>query len=159
MPAVVALAEQLDAPVLTTFKAKVRSRTTTRSGAGAGAQRTPVASWLMNESDLLVVFGVVLEPHRHRRLQADHPGRPRPDGARPVPPGHRARARPRRRHRAAVDRGLPADRPTLDQRPDIAERWAIWRAEKTAAPRTTSTAGSTPPRCSRRWRGWYPTTP
>ena len=69
------------------------SPTTTRSAGGVlGRSGTPVASWLMNESDLLLVFGrLVLEPHRHRALQADRAGRLRPDGARPLPPGDGAR--------------------------------------------------------------------
>src|SRR4051794_25785627 len=54
--AVRALAERLGAPVLTTFRAKGLVPDTHPLGAGVlGRSGTPVASWLMNESDLLVV--------------------------------------------------------------------------------------------------------
>ena len=57
MPAVIELAEALRAPVLTTFKAKGVISDRHPLGAGVlGRSGTPVASWLMNESDLLVVF-------------------------------------------------------------------------------------------------------
>ena len=52
------LAERLRAPVLTTFKAKGLIPDTHPLGAGVlGRSGTPVASWLMNESDLLIVVG------------------------------------------------------------------------------------------------------
>ena len=54
----------------------------------------------------------LLEPHRHRRLQADHPGRLRPHGPRAVPPGHRAGARPRGRHRRPAARRSCPPRPS-----------------------------------------------
>ena len=52
---------------------------------------------------------LVLEPHRHRAVQADRAGRLRPDGARPLPSGDGPGARRRRRHRAAsAGRRCPA---------------------------------------------------
>ncbi|HEY3004391.1 MAG TPA: thiamine pyrophosphate-binding protein, partial [Kribbellaceae bacterium] len=60
----IALAEQLGAPVLTTFKAKGLVPDTHPLGAGVlGRSGTPVASWLMNESDLLVVVGASFSDH------------------------------------------------------------------------------------------------
>ena len=65
MDAVLELAERMGAPVLTTFKAKGivgdapparRRRARTQSG-------TPVASWLMNESDLLIALGTSFSNH------------------------------------------------------------------------------------------------
>jgi thiamine pyrophosphate-dependent acetolactate synthase large subunit-like protein len=61
---VVALAERLGAPVLTTFKAKGLINDRHPLGAGVlGRSGTPVASWLMNESDLLVVWGASFSNH------------------------------------------------------------------------------------------------
>src|SRR5204863_6919895 len=59
-----ALAERLGAPVLTTFKAKGLVPDTHPLGAGVlGRSGTPVASWLMNESDLLIVVGASFSNH------------------------------------------------------------------------------------------------
>ncbi len=58
MDNVVALAESLNAPVLTTFKAKGLISDHHELAAGVlGRSGTPIASWFMNESDLLLVFG------------------------------------------------------------------------------------------------------
>ena len=60
----VALAERLGAPVLTTFRAKGLVPDTHPLGAGVlGRSGTPVASWLMNESDLLIVVGASFSNH------------------------------------------------------------------------------------------------
>ena len=64
MDEVVALAEDLGAPVLTTFKAKGQISDRHPLGCGVlGRSGTPVASWLMNEADLLVVFGASFSNH------------------------------------------------------------------------------------------------
>ena len=64
MAAVVELAEHLGAPVLTTFKAKGLISDDHPLAAGVlGRSGTPVASWLMNESDLLLVFGASFSNH------------------------------------------------------------------------------------------------
>jgi thiamine pyrophosphate-dependent acetolactate synthase large subunit-like protein len=61
---VVALAEDLGAPVLTTFKAKGLISDRHPLGCGVlGRSGTPVASWMMNESDLLLVFGASFSNH------------------------------------------------------------------------------------------------
>jgi pyruvate oxidase len=66
MDAVIELAEALGAPVLITFKAKGQVSDTHPLGCGVlGRSGTPVASWLMNESDLLVVSG---RPSRTTRV-------------------------------------------------------------------------------------------
>src|SRR5205823_13680077 len=58
------LAERLNAPVLTTFKAKGLVPDTHPLGAGVlGRSGTPVASWLMNESDVLLVVGASFANH------------------------------------------------------------------------------------------------
>ncbi|MDQ4053260.1 MAG: thiamine pyrophosphate-binding protein, partial [Actinomycetota bacterium] len=62
--ALIALADELGAPVLTTFKAKGLVPDTHPLGAGVlGRSGTPVASWLMNEADLLLVVGASFSNH------------------------------------------------------------------------------------------------
>jgi thiamine pyrophosphate-dependent acetolactate synthase large subunit-like protein len=64
MQAVIALAEVIDAPVLTTFKAKGQIPDDHPLAAGVlGRSGTPVASWFMNEADLLIVFGASFSNH------------------------------------------------------------------------------------------------
>jgi pyruvate oxidase len=125
------LAERLGAPVLTTFRAKGLLPDTHPLGAGVlGRSGTPVASWLMNESDLLLVVGASFANHT---------------GIAPYKPIVQIDDAP-----AAIGRFHPVDvgvlgdaavalrtligslgeTPAVDQRPDVAARWAIWRAEK-----------------------------
>ena len=64
MAQVVALAEALNCPVITTFKAKGQISDRHPLGGGVlGRSGTPVASWFMNESDLLIVFGASFSHH------------------------------------------------------------------------------------------------
>ncbi len=64
MPEVIALAEELGAPVLTTFKAKGQLPDAHPLAAGVlGRSGTPVASTCMNQSDLLLVFGASFAAH------------------------------------------------------------------------------------------------
>jgi pyruvate oxidase len=130
MEAVLGLAETLGAPVLTTFKAKgLVSDAHELAGGVLGRSGTPVASWLMNESDLLLVMGASFADHTgispyKRTIQVDRD--PMALGrfqAVTVPVlgdiGVTAAL-------LAGGRGVAGQ----DQRPDVAERWAIWRAEK-----------------------------
>ena len=132
MDDVIALAEQLGAPVITTFKGKGLISDAHPLGGGVlGRSGTPVASWCMNESDVLLVFGASFSNHTgittHKTLiQVDF-------------------------DRMALGKFHPIDVPvwgeigvtsallrerlagrttTEDQRAMVAERWAIWRAEK-----------------------------
>lgn len=58
MTSIIKLAEKLNAPVMTTFKAKGQISDKHPLGCGVlGRSGTPVASHFMNESDLLVVIG------------------------------------------------------------------------------------------------------
>lgn len=132
MEAVLELAEALDAPVLTTFKAKGQVSDRHPLGCGVlGRSGTPVASWMMNESDLLLVFGASFSNHTGI---ADYKPIVQVDFD-PMALG--------RFHAVTVpvlgDVGvtarqlassLPANIGRVDQRPDVAERWRIWRAEK-----------------------------
>ncbi len=130
---VVALAEQLGAPVLTTFKAKGLVPDDHPLGAGVlGRSGTPVASWLMNEADLLLVVGASFSNHTgiapwQRIVQVDDT---------PTAIGRFDAVTADLLGDAAVvlaalaaavrERGAQAE----DQRGDVADRWAIWRAEK-----------------------------
>jgi pyruvate oxidase len=128
---VVALAERLHAPVLTTFKAKGLVPDTHPLGAGVlGRSGTPVASWLMNESDLLVVVGASfsnhtgIAPYKPIVQIDDTPGSiGRFDAVAANVLGDAAVVV------EALTRAV-ADARAEDQRSDVAERWAIWREEK-----------------------------
>lgn len=129
---VLALADALDAPVLTTFKAKGQVSDRHPLGAGVlGRSGTPVASWLMNESDLLIVFGASFSNHTgiaayKPTIQVDFD---------PMALGRfHAVEVPVLGHVGVTARRLlellPPTPDRVDQRPDVAERWAIWRNEK-----------------------------
>jgi thiamine pyrophosphate-dependent acetolactate synthase large subunit-like protein/nitrite reductase/ring-hydroxylating ferredoxin subunit len=126
-----AFAESLDAPVLTTFKAKGLVPDTHPLGAGVlGRSGTPVASWLMNESDLLVVVGASFSNHTgiapyKEIVQID-------DEPSAIGRFH-AVAHPILADTALALRALTeavAGSESVDQRPDVAARWELWRAEK-----------------------------
>ncbi len=126
-----ALAARLDAPVLTTFKAKGLVPDTHPLGAGVlGRSGTPVASWLMNESDLLIVVGASFANHTGiapykpiLQIDDDHTAVGRFDAVTAHLLGDAAVAL------ADLTDALGAV-DTVDQRGDVAARWEIWRAEK-----------------------------
>jgi thiamine pyrophosphate-dependent acetolactate synthase large subunit-like protein/nitrite reductase/ring-hydroxylating ferredoxin subunit len=141
MPDVLALAEHLGAPVLTTFKAKGLISDHHPLGCGVlGRSGTPVASWMMNESDLLIVLGASFSNHTGIAdykpiVQVDYDpmalGRFHPVTV-PVL-GHVGVTARLLRDGAGIDgAGTDGARRVerADQRPDVAERWGIWRAEK-----------------------------
>jgi len=137
MPEVLALAEALGAPVLTTFKAKGVISDRHPLGAGVlGRSGTPVASWLMNESDLLVVFGASFSNHTGIAsykpiIQVDYDpmalGRFHPVT---VPVLGHVGVTATALARAVAAMASDVGESWVDQRPDVAERWEIWRAEK-----------------------------
>jgi thiamine pyrophosphate-dependent acetolactate synthase large subunit-like protein len=117
--------------VLTTFKAKGLVADTHPLGAGVlGRSGTPVASWLMNEADLLIVVGASFSNHTgiaayKTILQIDDV------------PSAIGRFDPVTEHLLGdADRTLGAlaadlgETKSVDQTADVAARWAIWRAEK-----------------------------
>ncbi len=72
MDAITALAERLDAPVITTFKAKGQIPDDHPLACGVlGRSGTPIASWFMNESDALLVLGASFSNHT-----GIYPGKP-----------------------------------------------------------------------------------
>jgi thiamine pyrophosphate-dependent acetolactate synthase large subunit-like protein/nitrite reductase/ring-hydroxylating ferredoxin subunit len=125
------LAEKLGAPVLTTFKAKGLVPDTHPLGAGVlGRSGTPVASWLMNESDLLIVIGASFANHTGiaaykpiLQIDDDHAAIGRFDAVTTALLGEA------RLTVAALTAAL-GEVKAEDQRGDIAARWQIWRAEK-----------------------------
>ncbi len=125
------MAERLGAPVLTTFKAKGLIPDTHPLGAGVlGRSGTPVASWLMNEADLLVVVGASFSNHTGIAaykpiVQIDdaHTAIGRFDAVTEHLLGDAALTV------AALDARVD-DARAEDQTADVAARWSIWRAEK-----------------------------
>jgi pyruvate oxidase len=129
MPAVIALAERLGAPVITSFKAKGQIPDEHPLACGVlGRSGTPVASWVMNEADLLLVFGASFS--NHTGIYAGHP----------IIQVDSDPAQLGKFHAVAVplqaDVGVAAvalaERATArdDQATQVAQRWALWRAEK-----------------------------
>lgn len=129
---VIALAEKLNCPVITTFKGKGLISDMHPLGGGVlGKSGTPVASTLMTDSDLLIVFGSSF---------AKHTGI---DSNRPIIQVDFDRMALGKFH--AVDEAVwgdiaitaklmadavPEKFKCLDQRGDIQRLWASWRAEK-----------------------------
>ncbi len=132
MEPVVALAEQLKAPVITTFKAKGQiADSHPLAGGVLGRSGTPIASWLMNESDCLLVFGASFSNHtgispKKPTIQVDfdllslakfH--------AVDVPVWGEIGVTAQ-----ALSSALAGHCGTQDQTGGVAARWAIWREEK-----------------------------
>ncbi len=132
MDDIIRLAEALKAPVLTTFKGKGLIADTHAHAAGVlGRSGTPIASWFMNESDLIIALGSSFSNHTgiekaKRIIQVD------------FDPIQLGKFHPvevpifgeiGETTRALTDR-LPRRLDVVNQVPEIAERWKIWRAEK-----------------------------
>jgi thiamine pyrophosphate-dependent acetolactate synthase large subunit-like protein len=142
MASVLLLAEKLSSPVLTTFKGKGLVADDHPLGCGVlGRSGTPVASWFMNEADLLLVFGASFSNHTgitsyKKIVQVDR---------NPMMLG--------RFHPVTVpvcgDVGVTAlllsselgPGEHVDQRSEIAARWEIWRREKARRLEETGTHG------------------
>ncbi len=131
MKAITALAEQLGAPVVTTFKAKGLIADDHPLGCGVlGRSGTPIASWFMNESDLLLVFGASFSDHTgiadYKPIVQVDDDRDQLGRFHPVTVpllGNAGRT-------ASLIAELVGATKGEDRRRDISERWAIWRDEK-----------------------------
>jgi len=127
---VIALAERLGAPVLTTFKAKgLIADDHPNAGGVLGRSGTPIASWFMNETDLILALGTSFSNHTGIEpskpiIQVDHD-----------------RMQLGKFHPVALpvwgDIGLFCDQVAItphtqaeNQIAELAERWRIWRDEK-----------------------------
>ncbi|MEM8922681.1 MAG: thiamine pyrophosphate-dependent enzyme [Actinomycetota bacterium] len=132
MAPIITLAERLGAPVATTFKGKGQISDHHRLGCGVlGRSGTPIASWFMNESDLIVAFGASFANHTGISdykpiVQVDYDpmalGRFHPVSVGVL--GHVGVVA------TAMHQALPAEVAGADRSAEVAERWEIWRAEK-----------------------------
>ncbi len=129
---IIELAEQLNAPVMTTFKAKGQiSDSHPLAGGVLGRSGTPIASWFMNECDLILALGSSFSNHTGITEK------------RPIIQVDFDRMSLGKFHKVTLpvwgEIGLTTKRmkdllkgitKTVDQRPEVAQRWAIWREEK-----------------------------
>lgn len=132
MTEVTALAEALHCPVITTFKGKGLISDRHPLGGGVlGRSGTPVASWFMNESDLLIVFGASFAHHtgidaRKPTIQVDFDRMAlgKFHGVdEPIWGDIGVTA-------ALLRDAVPPTTACRDQRPELGERWRAWRKEK-----------------------------
>ncbi|MBD3871683.1 MAG: Rieske 2Fe-2S domain-containing protein [Acidobacteria bacterium] len=132
MEGVIELAELLSCPIITTFKGKGLIADSHPLAAGVlGRSGTPVASWVMNESDCLLVFGASFSNHtgitpKKPIIQVDFD---------PMILGKFHAVDVPVWGEIGVTCGIFRDRlktkiSAVDQRDDLEKRWAIWRAEK-----------------------------
>lgn len=132
MAEIITLAEKLNCPVLTTFKGKGQISDSHPLGCGVlGRSGTPIASYFMNEADLLIVIGASFSNHT---------------GITPKIPTIQIDFDP-----LVLSKFFPVEAAVWgeisvtvkmlsekisgfevkeDRREEIANRWAIWRAEK-----------------------------
>jgi thiamine pyrophosphate-dependent acetolactate synthase large subunit-like protein len=132
MTAVIELAEQLNAPVCTTFKGKGLISDHHPLACGVlGRSGTPVASWFMNESDLLIVIGASFSNHtgitdKKPTIQVDF-------DPMALSKFHKIDAPVWGEISATVKlfkESLSQKKGTDEQRKQLAERKKIWQAEK-----------------------------
>jgi len=133
MDAVTKLAEQIGSPVVSTFKAKGQIADTHPLGCGVlGRSGTPVASWFMNECDLVVAFGASFSNHTgiapyKPTVQVDFDpmalGRFHPVDV--AVQGHVAMTATQ-----MASRLQNIDTACIDLAEELAGRWRIWREEK-----------------------------
>ena len=131
MDDVVLLAERLNAPVLTTFKAKGQIADDHPLAAGVlGRSGTPVASWFMNECDLIIALGASFSNHtgitpKRPIIQVDFEAMQLGKfHAVSVPVWGEVGVTSR------LFSSKLTNVDTIDQTPELAERWEIWRKEK-----------------------------
>ena len=132
MAQVLQFAEHIGAPVATTFKGKGLISDSHPLGCGVlGRSGTPIASWFMNESDLIIVFGASFS--NHTGIASYKPIIQVDDDPMSLGRFHSVDV-PMQANvgiaAAALIDGLGADADRHDFSAEVAERWAIWRAEK-----------------------------
>jgi thiamine pyrophosphate-dependent acetolactate synthase large subunit-like protein/nitrite reductase/ring-hydroxylating ferredoxin subunit len=132
MADVIELAESLNAPVMTTFKAKGQIPDSHPLAAGVlGRSGTPIASWFMNECDLILALGSSFSNHtgitpKRKIIQVDYDRMHLGKFQSVTLPVWGEIGLTAQRLKAS----LAGKTNTDDQRPEVAERWAIWRDEK-----------------------------
>jgi thiamine pyrophosphate-dependent acetolactate synthase large subunit-like protein/nitrite reductase/ring-hydroxylating ferredoxin subunit len=132
MDQIKAFAESCNAPVLTTFKGKGLIGDNHELGCGVlGRSGTPVASWFMNECDLLLVLGASFSNHTgitdHKlTIQVDLDELALSKFHKiDVPVWGEISATMK-----LFKKALEGKMNTVDQRAEIAERWKLWKEEK-----------------------------
>jgi thiamine pyrophosphate-dependent acetolactate synthase large subunit-like protein/nitrite reductase/ring-hydroxylating ferredoxin subunit len=132
MDEVTALAKALKAPVLTTFKAKGQIADDHPNAGGVlGRSGTPIASWFMNECDLIIAFGSSFSNHT-----GIEPGKPiiQVDFDQMALGKFHAVTVPVWGEIGVTARllreGLPKKIAAQDQLKELAQRWKAWREEK-----------------------------
>jgi len=132
MKQIIEFAESINAPVLTTFKGKGLIPDSHRLACGVlGRSGTPIASWFMNESDLICVLGASFSNHtgitdKKPLIQVDF-------DPLALSKFHKVDAALWGEIGVTVDlmsRELSGKLQTTDQCPEIEARRKIWRAEK-----------------------------
>lgn len=130
--AIIQLAERIGAPVVTTFKAKGLIADSHPNAAGVlGRSGTPIASWFMNEADLILALGTSFSNHTginpgKRTIQVDFE-RMQLGKFHPVTLPVWGEIG------AFCDAVAPMLEPSAeadDQISELAERWQFWRDEK-----------------------------
>lgn len=143
MEAITAFAKALHCPVITTFKGKGLIADSHELGCGVlGRSGTPIASWFMNESDLLLVFGASFSNHtgitpKKPIIQVDYD----PTALSKFHKVDAALWGEISETLTILEEETKGKLNTLDRRPEIAERWAIWREEKTSRLKDESEIG------------------
>lgn len=129
---IIALAESLNAPVLTTFKGKGLIPDNHPLGCGVlGRSGTPIASYFMNEADVLLVIGASFSNHTGitdhiPTIQIDF-------DPLALSKFHSVEAAVWGEISITVDllkNALAGETSPVDQREEIADRWGIWKEEK-----------------------------
>lgn len=129
---IVAFAETLNAAVVTTFKGKGLISDHHPLGGGVlGRSGTPIASWFMNESDLLIVFGASFSNHtgiipKKPIIQVDFD----PLALSKFHQVEVAVYGEISRTLEIFTEELDGQTNTIDARDEIGERWSIWKEEK-----------------------------
>lgn len=132
MKQIIGFAEKLNTPVLTTFKGKGLIPDDHPLAAGVlGRSGTPVASWFMNESDLIIVLGASFSNHtgitpKKPIIQVDFDPLALSKFHKIDVPVWGELSTTIRVFRKKLSENIA----TKDQTKELAERWKIWRAEK-----------------------------
>lgn len=143
MEAIIAFAEKINCPVITTFKAKGQISDHHELGCGVlGRSGTPIASWFMNESDLLIVFGASFSNHtgitpKKPIIQVDYD----PTALSKFHKVDAALWGEISETLTLLKEQTNGKLNTVDRRSEIAERWRIWKEEKASRLKDESTIG------------------
>ena len=143
MDAIIAFAEKLNCPVITTFKGKGLIADNHELGCGVlGRSGTPIASWFMNESDLLLVFGASFSNHtgitpKKPIIQVDYD----PTALSKFHKIDAALWGEISETLTILQEQLKGKIETVDMRSEISERWTIWKEEKASRLKDESAIG------------------